>query len=163
MLIRSKLQKYLSWMSVFLILFSPFVFAKAEMNTQSVTGYWQTIDSKSKKPSSIIAIQPQHGFYIGKIVKTYDVPTEQKIFRCILCRDDRKNQPIIGLRIIQNMACNATVCRGGTILDPRNGKIYKATMRLINNGTLLKVHGYVGVPLFGKTVIWRRVSKTQAQ
>ena len=44
----------------------------------------------------------------------------------------------------------------GTIYDPRDGKTYKCVMKLQRDGTL-KVRGYVGVPLLGKTVVWTRV------
>ena len=44
----------------------------------------------------------------------------------------------------------------GTIYDPRDGKTYKCVMKLQRDGTL-KVRGYVGIPLLGKTVVWTRV------
>ncbi len=44
----------------------------------------------------------------------------------------------------------------GTIYNPRDGKTYKCKMALQKDGTL-KVRGYVGVPLFGKTVVWTRI------
>ena len=45
--------------------------------------------------------------------------------------------------------------RGGTIYDPRDGKTYKCAMSLKPDGTL-EVRGYVGLALFGKTVVWTR-------
>jgi uncharacterized protein (DUF2147 family) len=134
-------------------LFSSSVLAQGSL---SVVGKWETIDGKTKKPSSIIQILPKGSVYIGKIIKTFDNTSEKKLNRCVACRDNRKNQPIVGLNIIENMQCVSNYCHGGTILDPRDGKIYKATMRLINNGQQLKVRGYVGVSLFGKTVVWNR-------
>lgn len=133
-------------------LFSSFVLAVEP----SVIGNWETIDGKTQKPSSIIAIQPEGSVVVGKIIKTFEGTSEKKIERCIACKDNRKNKPIIGLKIIQGMQCQPNYCRGGTILDPRDGKVYKATMRLVNNGKQLKVRGYIGVSLFGKTVVWNR-------
>ncbi len=133
-------------------LFSSFALAA----TSNVVGNWETIDAKTQKPSSIIAIQSSGSVVVGKIIKTFDETSEKKVERCTLCKDDRKNQPIIGLEIIRNMQCELNKCHGGTILDPRDGKIYKATMRLVNNGQQLKVRGYIGVSLFGKTVVWNR-------
>ncbi len=142
-------------LGLFGFLFSSFALAA----TSSVIGNWETIDGKTQKPSSIIAIQPKGSVVVGKIIKTFDGTSEKKVERCAFCRDDRKNQPIIGLEIIRNMQCQQDSCRGGTILDPRDGKIYKAMMRLVNNGQQLKVRGYIGVSLFGKTVVWNRVVK----
>ena len=156
-------------LSLFLIVFSPFVFATMTPNTptiekaQSVVGYWQTIDGKTKKPSSIIAIISNGQFYDGKVVKAFPVPGEQKSSLCIACKGDQKNKPIVGLTIIKNMVCKPGICSKGTILDPRNGKIYHATMRLVNNGNQLKVRGYIGMPMLGKTVVWNRVSKKSVQ
>lgn len=44
---------------------------------------------------------------------------------------------------------------GGTIYDPRNGKTYECEVTLEYDGTL-EVRGYVGLPLYGKTVVWTR-------
>lgn len=51
---------------------------------------------------------------------------------------------------------------GGTIYDPENGKTYKCRMRLTNRGTL-KVRGYVGVSLFGRTTEWTPVLASALQ
>lgn len=42
----------------------------------------------------------------------------------------------------------------GWIYNPENGKRYHATMTL--DGNLLKLRGYVGIPLFGETQTWTR-------
>jgi len=142
--------------SLFFVIFATNAFALTAVNTNSVVGYWQTIDGKTKKPSSIIEIQQQGQFFEGKIVKTFSVPGKKRTTLCTTCTGSQKNKPILGLTIIKNMQCVPGSCAHGTILDPRSGKIYHATMELINNGQELKVRGYVGMPLFGKTVIWKR-------
>lgn len=143
---------------LFFYMMSPFVFAASSSNELTVAGYWQSIDGKTKKPSSIIHIESKGQFFEGKIVKTYSLPDERKVDVCDTCRGEQKNKPIIGLTIIKHMVCEPTFCSEGTILDPRDGSIYHATMKLVNGGKQLYVHGYVGIPLFGKTVIWTRVS-----
>lgn len=45
---------------------------------------------------------------------------------------------------------------GGTIYDPNSGKTYKGSMTLVDRDTL-KLRGYVGIPLFGRTDTWTRV------
>ena len=45
----------------------------------------------------------------------------------------------------------------GTIYDPNNGKTYRCKMQL--KGERLKVRGYIGVSLFGRTAIWTRVGE----
>jgi uncharacterized protein (DUF2147 family) len=46
--------------------------------------------------------------------------------------------------------------QGGQILDPENGKTYRARMKLIDNGQKLDVRGFIGFSLFGRSQIWIR-------
>lgn len=46
--------------------------------------------------------------------------------------------------------------KNGRFYDPNSGKTYTAEMALL--GSQLKVRGYVGVPLFGRTETWNRAS-----
>jgi uncharacterized protein (DUF2147 family) len=45
---------------------------------------------------------------------------------------------------------------GGHILDPDEGEIYKAEMKLKDQGAKLELRGYIGVPLLGRTQTWVR-------
>lgn len=68
-----------------------------------------------------------------------------------------RERPIIGMDLISGFSRKSeTVWDGGTIYDPRDGKTYQCRMTLQKDGTL-KVRGYVGLALFGKTVVWTRV------
>jgi uncharacterized protein (DUF2147 family) len=44
---------------------------------------------------------------------------------------------------------------GGTIYDPNSGKTYRCIVTVVDTETL-KVRGYVGVPLLGRTETWKR-------
>jgi uncharacterized protein (DUF2147 family) len=44
---------------------------------------------------------------------------------------------------------------GGTIYDPNNGKTYSCNLEL-TQPDMLKIRGYVGMPLFGRTEMWTR-------
>ena len=68
-----------------------------------------------------------------------------------------KTRPILGMDLIAGFSRKSDrKWVGGTIYDPRDGKTYKCKMTLQKDGTL-KVRGYVGMSLFGKTVVWTRI------
>ena len=67
-----------------------------------------------------------------------------------------RSRPILGMDLIAGFSrAGKRKWEDGTIYDPRDGKTYKCVMKLKRDGTL-KVRGYVGVSLFGKTVEWTR-------
>ena len=44
---------------------------------------------------------------------------------------------------------------GGEILDPNNGKTYRARLKPLEGGELLQMRGYLGP--FYRTQVWQRV------
>ena len=45
---------------------------------------------------------------------------------------------------------------GGEIVDPKNGKVYKAKMHMTDAGKKLNVRGYIGMPMLGRSQVWVR-------
>jgi uncharacterized protein (DUF2147 family) len=66
-------------------------------------------------------------------------------------------RPLIGLRILTNFKyrIDDVTWAGGSIYDPEHGNSYSARMRLLDRDRL-ELRGYIGIPLFGRTVIWTR-------
>jgi uncharacterized protein (DUF2147 family) len=72
---------------------------------------------------------------------------------------DLRNRPVLGMVILKEFEYRgAWKWKGGTIYDPENGKTYRGSIRLTSGGTL-KMRGYVGIPLFGRTTVWTRVGE----
>ena len=46
----------------------------------------------------------------------------------------------------------------GKVYDPNNGKTYDAKLSLAKDGKVLKMRGYIGISLFGRTAEFERVS-----
>jgi uncharacterized protein (DUF2147 family) len=127
--------------------------------SMSPAGLWKTVDDNTKKEKSLVRIVQTGGVYTGKVEKIID-PDAPKDAVCKDCSDERKDQPILGMTIVRNMKQSAddkAVFEGGDVLDPDNGKVYKAKLKVVDNGSKLDVRGYIGMPMFGRTQTWIRV------
>ena len=82
---------------------------------------------------------------------------DRKNATCTECKGDRKNEPILGMNILTGLKKDDDEWSGGKILDPKNGKEYKCYIKLLDKNTL-KIRGYIGVSLFGRTAIWKRAT-----
>jgi hypothetical protein len=124
----------------------------------SPAGLWQTVDEDTKQPTGWFLISNHDGVYAGIIAKMFLNPGENPNVVCDQCKDDRHDHPWLGLEIIRGMAQeSADKFGGGTILDPRDGKVYHATMKLTPDGQTLVVRGYLGVELLGQNQYWTRL------
>ena len=116
-------------------------------------GRWKTIDDKTGKAVSEVELYDQGGKVFGKIVGlTEPNDTVGKPKTCTKCGGADKDKPIIGLVIIRDLVASDGRYKGGTILDPEDGKVYKAEVWV--EGGALKVRGYLGV--FYKTQTWQK-------
>src|SRR5262245_6728369 len=122
----------------------------------SPVGVWRTIDDKTKKERSIIRITEANGELQGVVEKIFDQPGDDPAHLCKECKDDLKDKPIIGMRILWGLKKEGTSWTGGEILDPKNGRTYKAKVTPSADGKTLDVRGYIGVSLIGRTQTWHR-------
>ena len=124
----------------------------------SPAGLWQAVDSDTKEPTGWFLIADHNGIYDGIIARMFLKPGEDPNTVCDKCKDDRKDHTWLGLEIIRGMKPEGEAKYGdGTILDPRDGKIYKATMKVTPDGQTLIVRGYIGFELLGKNQYWTRL------
>ncbi|MCE4537513.1 DUF2147 domain-containing protein [Pelomonas sp. P7] len=118
-------------------------------------GLWRTIDDDGKTAKSLVRISEQGGTLVGSIDKVLD-PSAEPNAKCDKCRDDRKDQPIVGLQIIRGVKADGDgVWGGGEILDPNNGKTYRTRLKPVDGGKKLEMRGYIGP--FYRTQTWIRV------
>jgi uncharacterized protein (DUF2147 family) len=66
-----------------------------------------------------------------------------------------RSAPIIGLVVLRNFVFDDGEWLSGNIYDPSNGKEYSCKITMPNPNTL-KVRGYLGISLFGRTEVWKR-------
>ena len=122
-------------------------------------GLWQSIDDGNGQPKAEILIaQRPDGGLTGKVERSLLVNPSTDT-TCVLCTDDRKNQPKVGLEIIRGgkKADGKDLWEGGKILDPENGKEYSLRLTPTDGGRKLEVRGYIGAPILGRTQVWNRI------
>ena len=126
------------------------------MAQMTPVGLWKTIDDKDGIAKSEVRIVETGGVVSGKIEKILD-PEAKHGELCVECKDERKDQPISGMEILRGLkkTDGKDVWEGGTVLDPKNGKVYKATVTPIEGGHKLQMRGYIG--FFYKTQTWIRI------
>jgi uncharacterized protein (DUF2147 family) len=129
----------------------------------TIEGVWQQIDPGSGYVGGLISFKEKGGLWDGYIVKMYPKPDDPVDPVCSGCTDDRKNQPVLGLRLIQNAKQDGLSYQGGAILDPRNGSQYSVQLTLSPDNQTLTVRGYVGLTLFGQSQTWKRLAETDPE
>ena len=126
---------------------------------QTPVGQWKTIDDETGKAKSIVEIYEKDGKLYGKVVKLFREPSEEQNPICDDCDEDdpRYNKPVIGMVILEGLEFDGDdEWEDGEILYPANGEVYDCYITLESEDKL-KVRGYIGVSLLGRTQYWYRV------
>ena len=121
--------------------------------TDSIEGTWITTDDETGNQKSEVLIFKENGKLCGKITKLL-LPEDQGK-KCINCKGKNKDQSIVGMLIINDLQLDDYSWEDGTILDPKSGKVYDCNIEFEDSNTL-KVRGYIGFSLLGRTQIWKR-------
>jgi uncharacterized protein (DUF2147 family) len=129
-------------------------------DADAILGTWVTADGKAH-----IQVMKHGDVYDGNIVwlKEPNYPADDARGMAGRQKVDRENpdpalqtRPVLGLPLIQGFKyAGDGVWNDGHIYDPESGKLYSCKMTLMMDGRL-KVRGYVGISLFGRTEIWTR-------
>jgi len=118
-------------------------------------GTWKSFDDKTGEAKSLVRIEARSGMLFGSILEVLN--PAQKDSLCEKCPGDRADKPVEGLEIIRDMKPDGGDWNGGTILDPKTGKVYKAIMKLGDSENKLTVRGHIGISLIGRSQVWKRV------
>ena len=125
---------------------------------QSPIGIWVNYHPEKDTPLSYVEFYKNEGKLNARILKILDPDIENL---CSKCKGDRKDKNLNGMTIVWNLTRkNDTHYKNGRILDPGNGKIYKCTVKMYPNN-LLKIHGYLGIRVLGKSQYWYRIPEDE--
>ncbi|WP_201562126.1 DUF2147 domain-containing protein [Psychrobacter sp. CMS30] len=132
-------------------LLSTSVFAVSLNGTQ-----WQTIDDKTGEKKAVIQLTENGGKVSGKIIKVLN--KEKADALCTKCPGSLKNKPVEGLQILSGLKADGNnQWSDGKLVDPESGKTYSGKLTLSDNGQSLKLRGFVGTPVFGRSQTWQRI------
>ena len=113
-----------------------------------IIGFWDTGDGAH------VEMYQRDSLYYGKFMHFYEEPPAGGV--------DAENpdpalqgRSLVGADFILNFAFDGKKWKDGRIYNPENGKQYKADLELKDG--ILKVRGWLGVRLLGRTVEWTRI------
>lgn len=127
---------------------------------QTIFGKWKTIDPDTGKDESIVEVYKKDGKAFARVIEIFNEADRDKT--CINCKGKNKNKPILGLDLLDGLIQKKNEWSGGRILDPKNGKYYKCYMTLVAENKL-KLRGYIGISLIGRTEYWYRHRGSQSR
>ena len=121
--------------------------------SNEIEDVWITQDDETGKKKSEVLLYKNNGKLYGKIINLLLEEDKGKI--CVNCKGENKNLPIEGMIIVEGLKLNGKTWEEGTILDPKSGKTYSCYITFDDDNTL-KVRGYIGFSLLGRTQKWIR-------
>ncbi len=120
---------------------------------QSPLGLWKTIDDETGQAKSYVEIYEDKSKLFGKIARLLQSAPDKK---CEKCPGERKDKPLMGMVILEDMERKEGYWQSGRILDPNKGKWYTCKFWLKEGDpNTLVVRGYLGP--FYRTQYWYRV------
>ncbi len=137
-------------------LFAMTTFARAESPTAA--GFWAAQDDDDFTTAWFL-FSEKDGVFSARLVKGFKKPGDTTKIEtiCHKCPGDKKGAHIMGLTLFYGMKQDGLKYRGGSVIDPRDGSVYHAQMDLSEDGQELSVRGYLGIPMLGKTQVWRKL------
>lgn len=143
------------FIAVLFAAFLPLTSFGQKKDADALLGEWLTAEGKAKVH---ITKDPRSGKYHGKIVwlKEPTYPDGKPKVDKFNPNEKLKTKPVIGLNILRDFVHeDGKSWTDGRIYDPDNGKDYSCNLEM-EGDKKLKVRGYIGVSLIGRTEYWTR-------
>lgn len=152
----------MNYKSILILLLGFIVYPFAQLNAQEVQGddllgVWLNEDKDAH-----VEIYKDAGNYYGKIVWLKN-PNDEETGEPKLDDENQdeslRNRPVMGLLLLREFEFDGDdEWEDGKIYDPKNGKDYSCYIEFKDETkNLLKVRGYIGIAMIGRTTYWTRV------
>ncbi len=130
------------------------LFAFSLMAQNDYVGTWKTVDDTDGATKSHFEIYEKDGKLYGKVVKLLEAATTDV---CTDCPGDKNGKNLVGMELLMGLEKDGDYWSDGEIIDPADGKVYSCYIELEEKDKL-KVRGYIGFSLLGRTQYWYRVN-----
>lgn len=131
-----------------------FAYAGVAVAQSSPVGIWKTIDDKTGEAKSHVEVYEKDGKFYGKIVKLLQRPADTV---CEKCPGKKKDKPLVGMNVIEDLKYSKGYWRDGAILDPESGNEYGCSIWFeAGKPDELKVRGKHWTGLY-RTQTWYKV------
>ncbi len=128
------------------------IFAQTE--SDAILGVWESGSGKAR-----VKIDKAGEKFTGRIVWLREPNNDEGKPKTDKNNPDEKlrSTPLLGYRLLRDFQYKGDkTWEEGTIYDPENGSTYSCTIKMTDENTL-DVRGFIGVSLFGRTDVWKRV------
>jgi uncharacterized protein (DUF2147 family) len=125
----------------------------------NIAGFWKTIDDKTGKAQSVVAIYEYKDNYYGRMIGSYNAQgvMDDTIYTPKVRATALPGQPYYsGMDFIWALDLRGDVYKG-EILDPEHGDVYKAEVWVDDSGNLI-VRGKL--MMFGRNQTWPPATKS---
>lgn len=135
----------------------PFVNVQAqEVKGDDILGVWLNEDKDAH-----VEVYKEGDIYFGKIIWLEEPNEENGEPKLDDENEDEslRTRPVMGLLLLRDFVFDEDEWEDGRVYDPKNGKDYKCYMEFPDEDNMdkLKVRGYIGFSLLGRTTYWTRV------
>jgi len=96
------------------------------VQSQDILGKWKTVDDETGANKSIVEIYKENGKYFGKVIEILE-PFDKNTL-CQNCEGDKKDKPILGMVIIENLVKHGEHYKDGSILMQKMVKVISAEL-----------------------------------
>ena len=122
--------------------------------TASPVGFWKNDDATFE------IFADQEGKLSGKIIAMQEPRTPEGKEKTDIHNPDpsKRDRPILGLVFMSGFTQKSdNHWENGTVYDPKSGNTYSCFMDL-DGPEKIKLRGFLGISLIGRTQVWKRVS-----